>query len=152
SVGGMEWGAATDGERIYVPIVSLYGIPYQLNGTGASVNGGSWAALDPATGKFLWQTPTPGACSNAIPNVAQGCMALGPTSVANGVVFGSSMNPAPNAPTMFALDATNGKVLWSFVTGSSVNAGPACQRPAESPQFGACNFPHFGGVGDQPFE
>jgi transposase len=27
-----------------------------------------------------------------------------------------------------------------------------CQRAAESPQFGACNFPHFGGVGDQPFE
>jgi len=27
---------------------------------------------------------------------------------------------------------------------------PDCQRPAESPQFGACNFPHFGGGGDQP--
>ena len=27
-----------------------------------------------------------------------------------------------------------------------------CQRAAESPQFWACNFPHFGGVGDQPFE
>jgi hypothetical protein len=27
-----------------------------------------------------------------------------------------------------------------------------CQRPAESPQFGACNFPHFGGGGDQPVE
>jgi hypothetical protein len=29
---------------------------------------------------------------------------------------------------------------------------PNCQRPAESPQFGACNFPHFGGGGDQPVE
>jgi hypothetical protein len=28
----------------------------------------------------------------------------------------------------------------------------SCQRPAESPQFGACNFPHFGGGGDQPVE
>jgi transposase len=27
-----------------------------------------------------------------------------------------------------------------------------CQRAVESPQFWACNFPHFGGVGDQPFE
>ena len=26
----------------------------------------------------------------------------------------------------------------------------SCQRAAESPQFWACNFPHFGGVGDQP--
>jgi hypothetical protein len=30
--------------------------------------------------------------------------------------------------------------------------GELCQRAAESPQFWACNFPHFGGVGDQPFE
>lgn len=32
------------------------------------------------------------------------------------------------------------------------NLSARCQRAAESPQFWACNFPHFGGVGDQPFE
>jgi polyvinyl alcohol dehydrogenase (cytochrome) len=52
-------------------------------------------------------------------------MALGPVSVANGVVFGASMDEAPVNPTMFALDARTGKILWSHVTGSSVIAGPA---------------------------
>jgi hypothetical protein len=89
------------------------------------VNGGLWAALDPATGKILWQTATPGACSRSIPNVAQGCMGLGPASVANGVVFAASMDINPADPTMFALDAKTGAVIWSFVAGSSVIAGPA---------------------------
>jgi polyvinyl alcohol dehydrogenase (cytochrome) len=52
-------------------------------------------------------------------------MGLGPVSVANGVVFAGSMNQAPTSPTMFALDAKTGQILWSFVTGSSVIAGPA---------------------------
>jgi polyvinyl alcohol dehydrogenase (cytochrome) len=125
SLGGIEWGTATDGRRIYVPISNLYGIPYQLQPSGSFVNGGSWAALDPATGKILWQTAVPGACSQPIPNVAQGCMGLGPASVANGVVFAASMDLVATNPTMFALDAKTGGVLWSFVAGSSVIAGPA---------------------------
>jgi polyvinyl alcohol dehydrogenase (cytochrome) len=114
-----------DGDRIYVPISNLFGIPYQLNGTGAFVNGGSWAALDPKTGQFLWQTATPGLCSPQIPSVAQGCMGLGPASVANGVVFAGSMDLNPAAPTMFAMDAKSGQILWSYVAKSSVIAGPA---------------------------
>jgi polyvinyl alcohol dehydrogenase (cytochrome) len=89
-------------------------------------NSGSWAALDPKTGSILWQTATPGACSTrGAPGVAQGCMALGSASAANGVVFAGSMEQVATNPTMFALDARTGKILWSFVTGSSVNAGPA---------------------------
>jgi polyvinyl alcohol dehydrogenase (cytochrome) len=124
-LGGIEWGTAVDGRHIYVPIANAYGIPYQLQPSGQWVNSGSWAALEPATGKFLWQTAVPGLCSPFIPNVAQGCMGLGPASVANGVVFAGSMDINPTAPTMFALDATSGKILWSFVAGSSVVAGPA---------------------------
>jgi polyvinyl alcohol dehydrogenase (cytochrome) len=77
------------------------------------------------SGKILWQTATPGACSTSIPNVAQGCMALGPASAANGVVFAGSMNPAPGTGTMFALDSKTGKILWQYAAGSTVNAGPA---------------------------
>ena len=100
-------------------------VPYQLQPSGASVNSGSWAALDPATGKFLWQTATPGACSTSIPHVAPGCMALGPASVANDVVFAGSMDTNKTNPTMFALDAKTGTILWQYVAGSTVNAGPA---------------------------
>jgi polyvinyl alcohol dehydrogenase (cytochrome) len=126
TLGGIEWGTATDDTRIYVPISNFPSIPYALQPSGALVNGGSWSALDPKTGKILWQTGTPGHCSTGgASGVTQGCMALGPVSVANGVVFGGSMDPAPGNPTMFALDARTGKILWSYITGASVVAGPA---------------------------
>jgi polyvinyl alcohol dehydrogenase (cytochrome) len=125
TLGGIEWGTATDGKRIYVPISNLLGIPYTLQPSGALANGGSWSALDPKTGKILWQTPTPGTCSISVPSYTQGCMALGPTSVANEVVFAGSMNRAAGAPTMFALDARTGKILWSYPAGSEVVAAPA---------------------------
>ena len=53
SLGGMEWGSASDGTRIYVQIANLYGIPHPGS------NGGSWSALDPATGAIVWQTADP---------------------------------------------------------------------------------------------
>lgn len=125
TLGGTEWGTATDGEHIYVPISNRNGVPYALQPSETLVNSGSWAALDPANGRFLWQTATPGMCSAAASGVLQGCMGLGPASVAGGVVFAGSMDVNPANPTMFALDASTGKILWSFATGSSVIAGPA---------------------------
>jgi polyvinyl alcohol dehydrogenase (cytochrome) len=108
ALGGMEWGSASDGKRIYVQIANLYGISYPPYPGSA----GSWAALDPATGAILWQTADP-----------NGAIDIGPMSVANGVVYASSMAGAPTAPTMFALNAATGEILWDFVAGSSVNAG-----------------------------
>src|SRR6516225_852567 len=53
SLGGIEWGSATDGKRIYVAIANLFGIPYAAGSVG------SWAALDPATGAIQWQKADP---------------------------------------------------------------------------------------------
>ncbi|HKI14225.1 MAG TPA: PQQ-binding-like beta-propeller repeat protein [Roseiarcus sp.] len=122
--GGIQWGAAFDGTSIYVPISNIGYIPYALQG-GAQVNGGSRAALNPSSGQISWQTATPGSCSPAVSGYQQGCMALGPASVANGVVFVGSMDVNPQNPTIFALSAATGEVLWSFVAGSSVIAAPA---------------------------
>lgn len=106
ALGGMEWGSATDGKRIYVSIANFYGIP------SAAGSAGSWAALDPATGAVLWQKADP-----------SGAIDIGPMAVANDVVFAPSMAGAPTAPTMFALDAATGNTLWSFASGASVVAG-----------------------------
>jgi polyvinyl alcohol dehydrogenase (cytochrome) len=121
-LGGIEWGTATDGKRIYVPIANWRGYSYSLQPSGTQASAGSWAALDPATGNFLWQTAKP--LENCSPD-SHDCMGLGPASVANGVTFAGSMDPNPANPTMFALDAGSGNILWSFVTGSSVVAAPA---------------------------
>lgn len=118
SLGGIEWGSAYDGLRIYTPEANpdITGGPpntYTLFG-GQQASGGSWAALNPQTGAFDWQTAVPG-------NYA----ALGPVSEAGGVMYGGSMDPSATGPDMFALDASTGKILWSFAAGSSVNAAPA---------------------------
>jgi polyvinyl alcohol dehydrogenase (cytochrome) len=45
-------------------------------------------------------------------------------TVANGVVYAPSTSAATDSTAnMFALDAATGKVLWSFPSGGSVNAG-----------------------------
>jgi polyvinyl alcohol dehydrogenase (cytochrome) len=106
SLGGIEWGSASDGTRIYVAIANLYAIPY------AAGNAGSWAALDPATGAILWRKADP-----------NGAIDLGPLAVANGIVYAPSMAGSAQAPSMFALDASSGSVLWRYAPGSSVIAG-----------------------------
>jgi polyvinyl alcohol dehydrogenase (cytochrome) len=71
-------------------------------------------------------------------------MALGPASAANGVVFAGSMDKNPLNPTMFALDASTGNVLWSYVAGSSVNAAPAIA--GDSIYWGS-GYSKLGGLG-----
>lgn len=108
SLGGMEWGSASDGKRIYVSIANFYGLPTSVG------SGGSWAALDPQTGAIVWQVGDP-----------NGAIAIGPVTVSGGAVFVSSMAGGATAPTMLALDAATGQTIWTFAPGSSVNAGPA---------------------------
>jgi polyvinyl alcohol dehydrogenase (cytochrome) len=114
--GGFEWGTAYDGARIYGSITNQHNIPYQLTQDGVTsgpfVNGGSWAALEPETGKILWQTADP-----------VGAYDLAPVTSANGVVYASSM--PQTGDQMFALDGKTGEILWRFSAGSSVNSGPS---------------------------
>jgi len=126
--GGMEWGTAFDGRRIYVSITNHHHIPYKLtqNGilTNETVTGGSWAALDPGSGTILWQTPDPQV--ETLPGAGVvGVWDLAPVTVANGVVYVASMAKLATGNQMFALDAATGAILWQFGAGSSVNAGPA---------------------------
>jgi polyvinyl alcohol dehydrogenase (cytochrome) len=106
TLGGMEWGSATDGQRIYVAISNFSRIKY----TGGAA--GSWSALDPKTGKILWQKPDPNSSVD-----------LAPMAVANGVVYAGSMDATAGHANMFALDAATGKTLWQFPSEGSVIAG-----------------------------
>jgi len=111
--GGIQWGSATDGERIYVAIANSDHLPYTNPDRPALGTAGSWSALDPTTGETLWQIPDP-----------NGAQDIGPMTVANGVVYAPSTGAATaSTANMFALDAADGKVLWSFPSGGSVNAG-----------------------------
>jgi len=129
--GGMEWGTAFDGERIYASITNHHHIPYKLTQNGVisstTVTGGSWAALDPSTGQIIWQTADPQV--ETLPGLGTvGVWDLAPVTVANGVLYASSMAKLPAQKQMFALDAATGAILWQFGAGSSVNSGPAVVR------------------------
>jgi len=109
TLGGIEWGTASDGQRIYAAIGNNSHKPYSLARTGREARGGSWAALDVATGRILWQTADPAGATDP-----------GAVSVANGVVYAGSYSGG-----MYAMDASTGAILWSFDSGGSVLDGPA---------------------------
>jgi polyvinyl alcohol dehydrogenase (cytochrome) len=122
-LGGQQWGSATDGQRIYVPYGNVRQMSYELQTSGVTITSGAWNALDPATGTILWQTATPGTCRG--PHGPSSCSAIGGATVANGVVYAGSMSTTPNDPTMFALNAATGQILWSFPSGLEVHSSPA---------------------------
>jgi polyvinyl alcohol dehydrogenase (cytochrome) len=110
SLGGIEWGTATDGQRIYVAIANSNHLPYTLVPSGQQINWGAWSALDVATGTILWQTADPTA----------GTIDRGSVSVAHGVMYAGS-----NSGQMYALDAATGNILWNFASGGTVIDGPS---------------------------
>lgn len=108
TLGGIEWGTATDGQRIYVAITNAANKPYPLV-TGQTITWGAWSALDVNTGRLLWQTPDP-----------DQALAMGSVSVANGVLYAPSFSG-----DFHALDAATGNILWTFQSGGSVIDGPS---------------------------
>ena len=111
--GGIQWGSAYDGERIYTSSANSDSVSYQLP-DGSTVSGGIWSALNPETGEILWQTGDPN-------NSKSG----GAASVANGVVYVCAWDPSGH---MYALNATTGDILWSFPSGGSCNSGAAISK------------------------
>jgi polyvinyl alcohol dehydrogenase (cytochrome) len=108
--GGIQWGTATDGTRIYVAIANSMHVMYTLANGGPKIDWGSWAALDPLTGRILWQVPDP----------TPGAVDPGAVSVANGVLYAGSYSGA-----MHGLDAATGTVLFTFDSGGSVIDAPS---------------------------
>jgi polyvinyl alcohol dehydrogenase (cytochrome) len=100
-LGGIEFGGATDGERVYVGISAIPNIK----------DPGSISALDGATGKILWQTINPD----------RGAV-FGPVTVTgtgdNRLVFAGT-----NRNFIRAYNAKDGKILWEFDTGGAVGGG-----------------------------
>jgi len=108
--GGLQWGSAVDGQRVYTANANSNLTPWTLP-DGTTTTDGVWSGLDATTGEVLWQTtPTYGGGTS------------GPVTTANGVVFGCSLDPAGY---MYALDAATGAIKWSFASGGSCLSGAA---------------------------
>jgi len=115
--GGLQWGSATDGKRIYVADSNSGATPWDLvqdgQTVGPTVTSGFWSALDAATGKILWQRADPAGGQTQDP---------GAVTAANGVVYACSADPVGH---MYALNSATGGILWSFTSGGACNAGAA---------------------------
>lgn len=110
TAGGLQWGSAVDGTRIYTASANSNFVPWTLP-DGTITTDGMWSGLDAQTGKLLWQITPP-----------WGGGTSGPVTTANGIVFGCSLDPRGH---MYALDAANGANLWDFASGGSCLSGAA---------------------------
>ena len=126
SLGGIEWGMAADGKRLYVANADTVNVLEENLKVLGRTNLGTpigpampgLSALDPATGKILWSVPAPkapchyagdrsrdrggGACSRA--------QSQAPSAMP-GAVFSGTMDG-----WLRAYDAASGKVLWADST------------------------------------
>ena len=124
--GGIIWGTATDGQRVYVSEGNSNHVATTLVTSGVTTTGGYWSALDAGTGQILWQTPAtalaPIPALAVAPQPPPGALAStdGSLSVANGVVYGEDA-----AGNLVALDAVTGKIRFDYPSGGSGVVGPA---------------------------
>lgn len=103
SLGGIEWGFATDGKTAYVPVAD-WDVAKPMNADGA-LN-----AVDLKTGSLLWRVPNPADTCKDRPVPCSSANA-GPLAAIPGVVFSGSLDGY-----LRAHDATTGKVVWQFDT------------------------------------
>jgi polyvinyl alcohol dehydrogenase (cytochrome) len=121
TLGGIEWGTATDGKRIYVAEGNFDHASNTVD--GGETPAGSFAALDPATGATIWEKAVPiQSFPFGLPFDLGFPLAspLGAVSVANGVMYGETMDGHH-----YALDAATGQTLFDFAGAGSAIAGPA---------------------------
>ena len=124
ALGGVEWGMAADGKRLYVAIsdvINLFGevpgVPPVTDDKLGPAKPGLYA-LDPANGKVLWSAPAPkAACHYAgdrSRDYAKGACIRAQSaapSVMPGAVFSGTMDG-----WFRAYDPASGKILWAFST------------------------------------
>jgi polyvinyl alcohol dehydrogenase (cytochrome) len=124
--GGLQWGSAVDGARVYTANSNSLSLPWTLPNATTTTNG-IWSALDAATGQVLWQVTPP-----------HGGNTSGPVTTANGVVFGCSLD---SQGYMYAMNAATGQILWSYASGGSCLSGAAIARGTV---YWGSGYGHFG--------
>jgi polyvinyl alcohol dehydrogenase (cytochrome) len=127
TAGGLQWGSAVDGLRVYTANANSNLVPWTLHGGGPTTTNGVWSGIDALTGQLLWQrTPS------------QGGGTSGPVTTANGVVYGCSLDPLGH---MYALNGATGAELWRFASGGSCLSGAAI---SDGTLFWGSGYSNFG--------
>ena len=108
SMGGVQWGSATDGERIYVAVsdVRRIAVPHAWATEADPKVGGGMYALDLDDGSQVWHAP-PATCPEEQPR----CSPAQPGAVTaiDGIVFAGAMDGH-----LRAYSARDGSIVWDF--------------------------------------
>jgi polyvinyl alcohol dehydrogenase (cytochrome) len=124
SLGGVEWGIGADNHYVFVPnsdvnqLHNLHGLKRPTSPERPGSGNPGLTALDPFTGKVVWQTPAPDApCHYAgdrskdyVPGVCIRAQSAAP-GVIPGIVFSGTLDG-----WFRAYDARTGQILWAFST------------------------------------
>ncbi|MBZ5610421.1 MAG: PQQ-binding-like beta-propeller repeat protein [Acidobacteriia bacterium] len=115
-LGGIQWGSASDGKNMYVPLSDITFIDMEF-GTGKKLllnpkGGGGLFALDVLTGKNVWTAP-PASCGDR-PNCSPAQSAA--VSAMPGVVFSGAVDGH-----LRGYSTRNGAVIWDFDTAQEFN-------------------------------
>ena len=120
TLGGIQWGASTDGNLVYVGLSDIgFGSIGPLARTLDPARGGGTFAFRADNGERMWMTPAPGCGKRANCSPAQSQA----VSSIPGVVFSGSVDGH-----LRAYAATDGKILWDFDTAhefTTINGVPA---------------------------
>jgi len=108
ALGGIEWGGASDGRRIYASVSDTNA------GSGPAMPG--LYALSPVDGSLLWSAPSPKVACSWGPQPCSNAYYNAPV-VIPGVVFAGSFDGHERA---YASD--DGRLLWDIDTGHSFDA------------------------------
>ena len=108
-LGGIEWGSATDGALMFVPLSDITFKEPQARGRGGLNGevGGGLFALRASDGKQAWMS-RPNGCGDR-PSCSPALSA--PAAVAAGAIFSGSIDGH-----FRAFSTTDGRVLWDFDT------------------------------------
>jgi len=106
--GGIQWGMASDGQRVYAAVSDVSVTRTATARTLDPSAGGGLAALDPSDGTVIWRADPP-VCS-ARPNCSPAQSAA--LTAISGLVFSGSLDGHVRGYT-----ATDGRVVWDFDTG-----------------------------------
>jgi polyvinyl alcohol dehydrogenase (cytochrome) len=113
-LGGIHWGIATDGERVFAPINWPYGVPRGLNATQQP----GMHAVKIDTSEVLWSFTAQSDCAGERAARIRGCASSMGMSGAPAVIDGAVVEGSLDG-FLRAFDAKTGEILFKFDTARS---------------------------------